>query len=478
MPSPSADKAKAPFGPLSEERFYRPLIRTADVYQTDTDNGTIGYSETLLSVVAEFKNSGSPDGANVQSMVGKSKKGEVALRLFARIDEETDIIEHAGFKTRGCLAMTACASVICTMIEGKTCSKALAITAEDVTRALDGIPSDKSHTARFAVESVRALVGHWRLMQLGDRSGTGLSRRMVDEVLGDIGCSLSSVSCMMCEHCSLRDTRFDLMAAWTEGESASDISPDDPPGDLGPAVGEQFAVKLAGLADKAIAFIERRSAAGELTDEGALAAVIRQDRDEAEKALAVDIALEEPLAEESWPTAHELACALVWIAGGDEASSALYLCGARLNVEPQELERVLLERNYTYCESADALRCVLELPALTFYSDRYMTGRYAHLLALSVLGDDLATFADCIRDESRTYPRPMRAASFENEPFCFTAQHVKDLYCAACADRRFADIAQTCASNGDVYYYSRELLSDFYAERLAERRSVGRWANP
>ena len=106
------------------------------MYQTNLDEGVAGYSDTLLSIVANFTNSGKPEGYNAESMMGKSKRGEVALRQFAVVGEPEDGGEprflRAGFKTRGCLAMTACASVICTMIEGKTFSEALAITPDDV----------------------------------------------------------------------------------------------------------------------------------------------------------------------------------------------------------------------------------------------------------------------------------------------------------------------------------------------------------
>ena len=67
----------------------RHVLRTADVYQTEIEDGVTGYSDTLLSVVANFRNGGAPEGFNAQSMVGKSKRGEVALRLFAVIDPDT-----------------------------------------------------------------------------------------------------------------------------------------------------------------------------------------------------------------------------------------------------------------------------------------------------------------------------------------------------------------------------------------------------
>ena len=107
----------------------RALIRTADVYQTNLDEGVAGYSDTLLSIVANFTNSGKPEGYNAESMVGKSKRGEVALRLFAVVGEPEDGGEprflRAGFKTRGCLAMTACASVICTISRARPSQRRL-----------------------------------------------------------------------------------------------------------------------------------------------------------------------------------------------------------------------------------------------------------------------------------------------------------------------------------------------------------------
>ena len=192
----------------------RALIRTKDVYQTELDNGVEGYSETMLAIVANFKNAGKPEGFNVQSMVGKSKRGEVALRLFAVVGEPEDGGEprflRAGFKTRGCLAMTACASVICTRIEGKTFTEALAIAPDDVKAAVDGVPYDKAHTTVFAVEGARGLVGDWYY-----RSGITLA-----ELNEKLPCDTSSVACLLCEHCSLRDTRLDMMVDEARAKAA------------------------------------------------------------------------------------------------------------------------------------------------------------------------------------------------------------------------------------------------------------------
>ncbi len=187
------------------------LLRTADVYQTEVDDEVAGYSDKLLAIVADYHNGGRPEGMNAQAMVGKSKRGEVAFRLFGRINPETRVIEAAGFKTRGCLAMTACASVICTMIEGKTFTEALAIAPDDVKAAVDGVPYDKAHTTVFAVEGVRGLVGDWYY-----RSGITLA-----ELNEKLPCDTSSVACLLCEHCSLRDTRLDMMVDEARAKAAN-----------------------------------------------------------------------------------------------------------------------------------------------------------------------------------------------------------------------------------------------------------------
>ncbi|MDR2586626.1 MAG: iron-sulfur cluster assembly scaffold protein, partial [Coriobacteriales bacterium] len=137
----------------------RRVIRTRDVHQTQTEIGVVGYSERLLSIVANFENAGVPEGYNAISSVGKSKRGVVSVRLFAVADYERGRFLRVGFRAHGCLAMLASASVAATLIEGKTFTEALRIGAEDIIRAVDGVPADKSFTVHVAAEAIRALVG-------------------------------------------------------------------------------------------------------------------------------------------------------------------------------------------------------------------------------------------------------------------------------------------------------------------------------
>lgn len=180
----------------------RRVIRTADVYQQQNENGTAGYSDTLLSVVANFKNSGIPEGCNARSMCGRSKHGEVACQLFGVIDPATNTIEHIGFKSRGCIAMTAGSSEICILAYKKTLEEALAITVDDLRDALDGVPSDKLYTLYFAVEALHGLIGDYLLNTGG-----------LQAVDSQAPCDSSSINCIMCEHCSLRDLLVDARIA-------------------------------------------------------------------------------------------------------------------------------------------------------------------------------------------------------------------------------------------------------------------------
>lgn len=176
----------------------RLVIRTDDVYQTQVEEGVRGYSERLLSVVANFCNSGIPEGCNARGMAGKSKHGEVACQIFAVIDEKTRTIDRIGFRSHGCLAVTASASQICVMAHGLPIERALTITASDVKQALDGVPYEKQDTPAFAVEALHSAIGDFLLSHGG-----------LEELDRIAPCDRSSINCLLCEHCSLRDERIE-----------------------------------------------------------------------------------------------------------------------------------------------------------------------------------------------------------------------------------------------------------------------------
>lgn len=593
----------------------RALIRTEDVWQAETEVGTVGYSDKLLGIIANYRNSGKPDGYNAQCMVGKSKKGEVALRLFAVVNPKTEMFERAGFQTRGCLAVTACASVLCTLIEGKTFAEALAISVDDIREAVGGVPWDKSYTPYFAYEGVRALVGDYyfkRGISLEDFNARGI-------------CDDAAVSCILCENCSLRTTRVealtderlsgnDARACVREaiggpgGEHAcAPAQRSDHPKAHAPAAvatGDHPRGSSLACTEAAGAMAQTGSAAvcespceeesiedRELAEHNALARVFDDVRAQSAASLLVtperweaagfvpahmtgedfemfvydwipanvdgadaiartgadgkggaDDAWENPHVKSSFRTAARMVGVPSWFekpAGGDvadpqgsddfvsccgdsdgasdadpstpdqalpaairEQTSSAPAVGAeprpissprdtvfgKLKI-PEGYKLVELEGEFALVETdetdpverleikADRIRMLVGEFSYYLYDNAVMTDRYAHWAYLAAEDDDKTTFADCVRDESRTYPRPMPATTLQNPPFGKSADEVQAIWEELRDSGAYPDIKRIVASNGDAYFYSTDYLSDAYASSLAEYDAVERKLN-
>lgn len=108
------------------------------------------------------------------------------------------------------------------------------------------------------------------------------------------------------------------------------------------------------------------------------------------------------------------------------------------------------------------------------YSSDRMTDAYARWSFLANEDDRVVTFAECVRDESRKYPRPMEALSLSNEPFNLSADEIDELWRTVSESGAYPDLDTVTASNGDVYYFSTEYLTPAYAASLAEWNSVER----
>ena len=79
------------------------------------------------------------------------------LHLWLEI--EADKIVHAAYKTYGCLAAIASGEMLCLVVVGKTPAQASALTAEDLDRALQGLPEGKEHCPQLAIQALRRALG-------------------------------------------------------------------------------------------------------------------------------------------------------------------------------------------------------------------------------------------------------------------------------------------------------------------------------
>lgn len=177
-----------------------PFLRTPDMYQIENDAPITEYSEKSLDLIADARNGGIPDGANAFCSVGKEKRGTVQMQLFAVVNPDEDRFVEVGFRSHGCLAAIACATVVADMLTGKTVSEALEITQDDILKAVDGLPDGRVYTLYFAIEAIKALVGDYFLRV------KGYTLAQLDEV---VKCERMCMNCIITENCSLRDERVD-----------------------------------------------------------------------------------------------------------------------------------------------------------------------------------------------------------------------------------------------------------------------------
>lgn len=522
----------------------RVLLRTADVYQTEAPDDVTSYSDRLLAIVADFENSGAPERFNAQSMVGKSKRGEVACRLFGSIDPSTGIIEAVGFKARGCLAMTGCASAACQLVEGTGIEEALGVSLEDIRAFVDDVPAGKVNALHFATCAIRALVGDFLI-----RDGASLAE--LDEA---VPCDPDSISCLMAEHCSLRQSRLELRMAEdararsvAEGNACAEAldlvrrrtlsgqltTPADwadlVPSHMMPAEFDELvlgsleagsgadaptladhgtspmAAAATAPAPKPSPFASRSVGVPTFFGNGAARQGAPADQPDGESTLpaqaapsasATTDASEAPGAPASEASPEGVAEGASALAGtptvfsyGKDARAAAQQSEDFDLIPPEGYKLVEVDGEWGLVEtneepapeerSADAsgIRIMQGTESAYLYDSATMTPNYARWAFLACEHDPLFTFAYLVREESRTYPRPMAETDFANEPIGMEAAEVRAAWEQAQAAPAYADLARTEASNGDVYYYSTDYLDASHAASIAEWQSVGRFYN-
>ena len=126
------------------------------------------------------------------------------------------------------------------------------------------------------------------------------------------------------------------------------------------------------------------------------------------------------------------------------------------------------------CVPCDDIVALIGKHSYYLYSTERMTDAYARWSFLASEDDRVLTFVECVRDESRKYPRPMEASSLSNEPFNLSADEIDELWRTVRDSGAYPDLDTVAASNGDVYYFSTEYLTPAYAKSLAEWNSVER----
>ena len=94
------------------------------------------YSETMMEHFNNPRNVGELADANAVGEDGNMKCGDI-MRMYLKVNEETEVIEDISFKTYGCGAAVATSSMATEMVKGKTIDEALEVSNQAVADALD-----------------------------------------------------------------------------------------------------------------------------------------------------------------------------------------------------------------------------------------------------------------------------------------------------------------------------------------------------
>ena len=128
------------------------------------------YSEKVMDHFSNPRNVGEIEDANAVGQVGNPQCGDI-MKIYMKINDDTQVIEDVKFKTFGCGAAIATSSMATELVKGKTVEEALKLTNQAVAEALDGLPPVKMHCSNLAEEAVHAAIENYYIKRGIDTSG-------------------------------------------------------------------------------------------------------------------------------------------------------------------------------------------------------------------------------------------------------------------------------------------------------------------
>jgi nitrogen fixation NifU-like protein len=124
----------------------------------------MAYSDKVVDHYNNPRNVGSlpkDDQTVGTGLVGAPECGDV-MKLQIKVNEQTEVIEDAKFKTFGCGSAIASSSLATEWVKGRTLAEALAIKNTDIVKELS-LPPVKIHCSVLAEDAIKAAIKDWKL---------------------------------------------------------------------------------------------------------------------------------------------------------------------------------------------------------------------------------------------------------------------------------------------------------------------------
>ncbi|MBQ8908706.1 MAG: iron-sulfur cluster assembly scaffold protein [Clostridia bacterium] len=112
------------------------------------------YSKRILE---RFSNPTYAGGIRGGDGTGRAESGAEVVKIYISVNEKGEI-ENAKFKAYGGVCTIVACDVACQLIEDKTLTEALAITADEILEEMGECPENKHSSVDIALEAVKLSV--------------------------------------------------------------------------------------------------------------------------------------------------------------------------------------------------------------------------------------------------------------------------------------------------------------------------------